>query len=153
MHRRNYTTLQQPAAGAEIVDIPNYGDSHKLLSLRAQFVTSAVVANRFPHLQLADRNGNVYWEVVAGTAQAAGTTVTYSWVSGSGAMNQGTTLVDNLVSMPLPEFWVPEQFCWKTKTTAIDVGDQWQNITVQFIAGNEWEHLQYLEEIAHLVGS
>lgn len=147
MRRKVYTTLAPIAAGAEITNVPNYGDTHRLLALRAEFVTSASVANRFPHLQLVDRNGVVYFETAAGTAQAAGATDFYSWVGGNAAQSQGTVISDNVYSLPLPDFWVPPQFTWQTKTTNLQTTDQWSNMALIYEVGNEWEHLEALAEL------
>lgn len=155
MHSRRIvpTTIDQVAVGTDISITPNFGDKHKLLALRAEFVTSATAANRIPHLQLVDPNGNVFYETVAGTAQAATKTVFYSWVNDGGAVYQGSTLVDNVASMALPDFWVPAQFTWETVTTALDAGDQWSNITAMYEVGDEWEHLVLLESIEGAIGS
>lgn len=148
-----YTTFNQPAAGHDLSNIPNYSDRHKLLCLRAEFVTSATVANRFPHLQLLDQNGAVYWELVPATAQTEGQTTFYCWSLDNAASANGTALVDNVAAIGLPNFWVPPQFTWQTKTTAIAAGDQWSNVTTIYEVGDEWERLVYLEELIAAQGS
>jgi hypothetical protein len=151
MHRPVWTTLPAVPVGTDFADVPNFGDSHKLLSINATLVTSATVVNRFPHLQLVDRNGNVFYDIAAGTAQAASQTVHYQFTADGVSAPQGTVLVDNLVSMPLPNFWAPPQFKWQAATTALQVGDQWSAISIYYLTGEEWEHLVHLEELTHLL--
>ena len=141
-----------PAAGADLVDIPNYGDTFRLLSLRAELVTSATVANRFPHFRFVSPSGAVIWESVGSTAQVASSTTVYMLTGANGAPQEGSAVNDGTVGMALPDFWVPAGTKYETVTTALAAGDQWSQIYWSALAGDEWEHLRWLEEIAGAIG-
>lgn len=117
-------TVTQPAAGADWTTTLANGGS--VGSIVAQFVTSAVVANRFPAFQILDNGGHVLWSVQTPTAQAAGITHTYGAGPGVGMNATGST-----VMLPLPSgLVVPAGGIVKSVTTALDAGDQWSAIVL-----------------------
>ena len=152
MRRYIQGSVGNPAAGADLAEIPNYGDTFRLLTLHAKFVTSAVVANRYPHFQFVSPSGAVLHEAVGQTAQAASITTYYDLCGGGGAANEGSAVADNVASLTLPEMWWPAGTKVVTLTTAIDVGDQWSDVYWSALVGEEWEHLRWLEQIAAQLG-
>lgn len=152
MHRYVQGSVANPAAGHDLADIPNYGDTFRLLTFRARLATSAVVANRVPHFRFVSPSGNVIHEVVPSAVQAASLTVTYDLVGGSGAANEGSAVSDGVSSLCLPDFWFPAGTTLETATTALDVGDTWSAVYWSAIVGEEWEHLRLLTEIASQIG-
>lgn len=152
MHRYTEGPQQSPAAGHDLSFIPSTGDSFQLLTLRAKLVTSAVVANRFPHFQIVNPSGQVLHEVVSVAAQAASATVTYDLCGRNGAAFQGGAVSDTVSSLALPDVWWPADCTIRTVTTAIDVADQWSAIYWTALIGDEWDHLRLLEQIASQLG-
>lgn len=152
MHRYIQGSVAQPAAGADLSEIPNYGDAFRLLTLHAKFVTSATVANRYPHFQFVSPSGEIIHEVVPSAAQVAGATTYYDLCGGNGASFDGTAVHDNVVSLSLPDFWFPAGTKVLTLTTGIAAGDQWSSIFWSALVGEEWQHLRLLEEIAAQIG-
>jgi len=152
MHRYVQGSVATPTAGLDIAEIPNYSDTFRLLTLRAEFVTAAAVANRYPHFQFVSPSGDVIHEIVPQTAQAAGATVTYDLVGGSGSANEGSTLNDGVSSLSLPDFWFPAGTKVRTLTTGLQAADQWSNVFWSALVGEEWQHLRLLEEIAATIG-
>ena len=148
MHQYTSGSIVSPVAGADISYVLSNRDSVRLTTLRAKLVTSATVANRYGHFQFVDPSGDILHEVVAQAAQAAGATVTYDLVGGSGSMNEGSSIYDGLSSLPLPDLWFPPGTSIVTKTTGIQAGDQWSSIFFTALVGREWEHLELLAEIA-----
>jgi hypothetical protein len=120
--------------------------------LRATLVTSAAVANRYPHFEFVNPDGTVLTAAVAHTAQTAGLTVKYNNVSDNGNLSEGSATNDGEASLPLPGMWFPAGTTIKTVTTAIDVGDQWSGIFYSFLEGDEWEHLKLLQELTSSMG-
>ena len=153
MRRFTQGSLVQPAAGHDIADPTETTDSFRLLTWRAKLLTSAVVANRFPHFQITDKSGTVLHDIAPAAAQVAGTTVVYDLCGGGGANPGGEAVVDGVSSLPLPDIWWPAGTKFNSLTTAIDVGDQWSAISWTAFIGDELEHLRWLEEIAGSIGS
>lgn len=152
MHRYIQGSVPVPAPGADLLDIPNYGDAYRLLTLRAVLTTSATVANRYPHFQFVSPSGAVLHEVVPMTAQAASTAVAYDLVGASGSANEGSQVNDGTASLVLPDLWWAAGTRVRTVTTALQVGDQWSAVYWTALVGEEWEHLRLLAEIASQIG-
>jgi len=152
MHRYVQGSLANPAAGADLHDIPNYGDTFRLLTLRAKLVTSATVANRYPHFQFVSPSGAVIHEAVPQAAQVASAAIYYDLVGGSGSANEGSAVNDDVSSLALPDFWFPAGTIVKTVTTNIQVADTWEEIYWSALVGEEFEHLRLLAEIAQALG-
>lgn len=151
-HRYVQGSLAKIAAGVDLSEIPNYGDSFRLLTLRAELVTSATVANRYPHFQFVSPSGQVLHEVVPMTAQAASVTTFYNLVAASGSANEGSGVNDNVSSLALPDLWWPAGTTVRTTTTELQVADQWSGVYWSALVGEEWEHLRLLAEIAATLG-
>jgi len=153
MHQYIQGSFGRIAAGADINDPTSTGASFRLLTFRAQLVTSATVANRWPHFQFVTESGDVLHEIVPAAAQAAGATVVYDLCAATGASNDGSAVADGVSSLALPDLWFPANTHLNTKTTALDAGDQWSMIYWSADIGEEWEHLRWLEEIAANIGA
>jgi hypothetical protein len=123
--------IPNPAAGADWLATVPATARWRIACLQAQLVTSAVVANRVPHLVITDGQGHSVYNFPAPSNQIASTTVQYS---------AGTTIVttqfDNasVLVMPYPVKLL-QTWTIGTVTTAKDVGDQWSNI---FLYIKEW---------------
>ena len=152
MHRYTQGTEAQPAVGVDLANVPNYGDSFRLLSLRVTLTTSAVVANRYPHFQYVTPSGAVLFETVPSTAQVASKSTVYQLTAGNGAPNEGSAVNDNVSGIAAPDFWLPAGTKIRTVTTAIDVGDQWSAVYYSMLVGEEQEHLHLLSEIVRSLG-
>lgn len=152
MHHYDQASVASPAVGHDLSGIPNYGDGYRLLTFRARLTTSAVVANRYPHFQFVSPSGNVIHEVAAYNAQVASTVTTYDLVAGLGVQGGGIYLTDGVSSLPLPDLWFPAGTKIQTKTTALDVGDKWDEVYYSALIGDEWEHLRLLAEIKAQLG-
>lgn len=146
-------SVTQPLAGHDFSFVPETADSFSLLSLRAKLVTSATAANRFPHFQVTDQTGTVLHEITGAAAQTATSTVVYNVVGRDGSSRRGEAVVDGVASLPWPGIWYPAGSKILTLTTAIDTGDQWSAIAWTALVGDEWEHLQLLDDIAGAIGS
>jgi hypothetical protein len=152
MRRFTRGSQQSPAVGTDLSAIIENRDSFLLNTVRITFTTSAVVANRFPHFQITDKDGTVLHEIVAVAAQAAASTVLYQLTRGNGAPYQGGAVSDGVSGIALPDITFPEGCLFKTKTTAIDVGDQYSAFSWSALIGDEFEHVKWLEEIAGSIG-
>jgi len=118
-------TVTTPAAGAQFSLTVPAGVTWILNSVRAQLVTSAVVANRTPDLQVKDASGNIVMDAVAGTSQTA--SATDAWVWGPGLFTSTTLRQSDSVGIPtgmrLNAGWVLQMNVFN-----MDVGDQWSQI-------------------------
>jgi len=150
MHRYVRDTQAKPAAGLEVGGLPATAEPFKLLTLRATLVTSATVADRWPHFQFVTPSGDVFFECVPSAAQAASKTITYQLTADSGAPNEGSAVNDDVAGLSLPGFWMPDQTKVKTVTTAIDPADQWEGIYLTYLVrddqGFRREVLELLEQ-------
>lgn len=112
--------LSNPAAGSEWTYTVSGRFYERLLSVRYTLVTSAVVANRFPRLALADANGTHVLSVpVAGTV-VAGTTLFIHGMLGAPAFGSGTT--GNSQGF-IPDMLIPPGWTWHVNTSGLDAGD------------------------------
>lgn len=120
------SALGNPAAGADWASAQ--GATRQLISVFAQLVTSATVANRLPALQVVDAAAHVVLKLPAAAVQAAGATETYVWgvsLPFSSANNQNLT--------PLPGgLVVANGWSIQTVTAALQAGDQWSAIVLAF---------------------
>lgn len=152
MHRYIQGSEANPGAGNELSNVPNYGDAYRLLSLRVKLVTSATVANRFPHFQFVSPSGTIIHEVVPSAAQVASKTIYYDLCGADGAANEGSAVNDDVSSLSLPDFWWPSGTKVVTVTTAIDATDAYTDVYWSALVGEEQEHLRWLSEIAGAIG-
>jgi hypothetical protein len=142
-----------PAVGHDLLDPSETTDDFQLITWRIQLVTSAVVANRFAHFQITDKTGTVLFEVVAQAAIAASTTRTFVLSSKGGNLSEGGAFYDGVSSLPLPDVTWKAGTHFNTKTTALDVGDQWSSSAWLMRIGSEFEHEERLEQILNGISS
>lgn len=117
--------LPRPAAGANLVYTVQGAGPEVLLAVRAQLLTSAVVANRLLLARVLDAGGLVLAEAALPTGNiAAGTTVRGSWgrgfTRGSDVLPSGPTVAEN----GLPELLLPEGCTVVVVVDNADAGDQ-----------------------------
>jgi hypothetical protein len=101
----------------------------RLVTARAHFLASAVVANRLPRFAIDDGNGNVIWSVQAAQFIAAAGAVNISLGVGSGVTSAP---IGTDVNLPLPNLYLRENYRFSVVTAALDVGDQWSAIVLGF---------------------
>lgn len=116
--------------------LPAGGQATRLLTLAATLTTSATVTNRTPVLRLADQNGNMVWETAAATPQTATTSWAYSASATGGAAESGSAQTTGVVSLTLPDLWVPAGWSWSTATGGLQAGDQWSGLVAVIEAGD-----------------
>lgn len=132
----NVVTAAQkaPSAGADFsVAVPDADAPWQLVSLRAVFTTSAVVANRFVAAIVKDAQGNEVYRVGFGTALVASTAYVVTlgpWVSSA----QGDVTNTKTVTLPLPDGPYLPRFTIGSVTTAIDVGDAYSALQAWYVA-------------------
>lgn len=117
--------VSQPAAGAEWSWTPGY--PVEVLAVRARFVASVAVANRFPAVQFREQGGGVLAVVSLQAAIAA---------SGGGFMTLARAGVFQAPSseymMPLPLWELPDGGSIKTSTLNLQAADQWSAVYVTY---------------------
>lgn len=112
----------RPAAGAEaVVTIPG-GALWRILAVRFELVTSAVVANRFADIILDDGTTE-FWRITLAPAQTASQTRQYFLAPNVGF--EDSVFSGTAIYWPLPEGPYPGGFRIRTATVGIDAGDQW----------------------------
>jgi hypothetical protein len=118
--------LAAPAVGTDIVITVPPTSNWRIEAFQAQLVTSAVVANRVPHLFVDDGQGHSMYNFPSTGNQVAATTVQYS----AGPAIVAVTF-DNAQTFVIPAHLLLLN-SWRIgfKTTALDVGDQWSNVNV-----------------------
>lgn len=119
--------MPTPVAGAEMVAKPSTSNPWKILTVTAKLVSSAVVGNRAPALEILDQQGTIVAVVPASGTQAASLTVTYSWYIGGAPSPGAGGVVGGFASSVLPIAWWPAGWSIASKTTNLDVGDQWSS--------------------------
>jgi len=118
--------LPSPAAGVDAVATVPATAQWELISLQAQLVTSAAVANRVPHLVLTDGQGHSLFNFPAANNQLAGVTKQYS-----GGVADVAADFDNAAALVLP-YGLKLLQGWTVgfATTALDVADQWSKFNL-----------------------
>lgn len=99
----------------------------RLVSVRHTLTTSAVVANRFPTLQLKDVNGRVILSIWAGGTVTAGKTLGLN-LQRENALQGDYGGVETYG--PLPDLLVEGGWTWTPLVTNMDVGDTLTGITL-----------------------
>lgn len=127
-HTTRSVVLPPPPAGSDLSYLPAGGQGTRLLALAAALTTSATVANRTPVLRLQDQDGNTVWQTAAATAQTATTAWTYSASSTGGAAESGSAQTAGVVSLAMPDLWVPAGWAWSTLTGGLQAADQWSGL-------------------------
>jgi hypothetical protein len=123
--------IPNPPAGQDWVATVPATARWRVVCFQAQFVTSATVANRVPHLVVTDGQGHSVYNFPSPNNQVAGATEQYS-----GGATSVTTQFDNANVLVLPspvkllQLWTVGMV-----TTALQAGDQWNNI---FLYVKEW---------------
>ncbi|MGH9622517.1 MAG: hypothetical protein ACRD45_22770 [Bryobacteraceae bacterium] len=119
--------IPDPAAGANWKYTVDGRYSERLVSVRFTFTASAVVADRFPLVHLADANGRVVGGYFAGSNIAASVVQTVTLSPGNQVVsNYGPTEVFGF----LPDLLVPPGWAWSSSVPGVDVGDQISAITL-----------------------
>lgn len=126
--------VPNPAAGADWNINVTAGALWIPLSIRAQLVASAVVANRFPRLRYSDGSSVFYGSGVAAPATAS-TNFIYTWARGMGYDRSNGSGTDP--SGGLPTFPIFGGFNISVSTASIDVADQWINVFVYVLEVEE----------------
>ena len=122
----------QPAAGADwTITVPGSGEFWEIVAVRARFVTSSAVANRFLTFNVKDNVGNVVFNTAFGTAQTASITESVCLSPQFNAV-AGDVSSTKITTLPLPEGPYLPGFTINSSTVAIDTGDQWSQIAVWF---------------------
>lgn len=114
-----------PAAGSEISETVPTGARWELLAFRAQFVTSAAVANRAAALAI-DEGATVFQFLAAGLVQAASATVRYNWAPGN-PVSAAAIISDVFVPFPINNRLAAGHRI-RTSTFNIQGADQWNGI-------------------------
>lgn len=123
-----------PGFGAEISETVPTGLMWRILSIWYKLATSAVVANRFPHL-LLDDGVSVLVDTPPFQAQAASLTLTYQSFTGGQSLN----VADTIVGLRFPvDIRLMGGGRIRTSTTALDGGDRF---TAPVYLVEEWIQL------------
>jgi hypothetical protein len=139
-------TVASPAAGSDWSVAVDQGRCWIPLTIRAQLVSSATVANRVPVLQYGDGTTTVVG-VPSQNSQAASLTNRHGWARGAGNGPVGAGLLDFLASLPFHALF--GGLVIQTVTTNLQVGDQWSAIALlvaQFEERQLGERAQALEQ-------
>jgi hypothetical protein len=128
-------TGSTPAAGVEISEIVPNNRRWTLLAFRASLTTSAVVANRFPGF-LFDDGAVTLYTAQTNIAQTAGTANSFEIGLGSPFFNaaQGITIIPFPTTVELKQL-----FHIKSKTAALDPGDQWNAPEYLVMEWGSWD--------------
>lgn len=119
--------IPAPAAGANWSFTGDGRYFTRVLAITNRFATSAVVANRFPSMQLTDTNGVVISSVSAGGSIPASTSVTpYLMVGGPAYANGNVGATFGF----LPDLLIPPGWVWQSSAANLDVGDQFSNVVL-----------------------
>ena len=126
--------VASPAAGADFtVKVDDAGAPWQIVSIRARLVTSAVVANRLVHCVVKDADGNEVYRIGFDGAITASKTTIFSFTPAAGGIAGGITTNNDLV-YSIPDGPYLPRWTVGSVTGAIDVGDQWSQIAVWYMA-------------------
>jgi len=120
-------TVVTPAAGAQWSHKVDGRYFTRVLAVTFTLVTSAVVANRFPAVNLTDNNGRLITSVPAGGTVVASSTLNVFLAAGAPAYAFGAS---GGTFGFLPDLLVPPDYSWSSVVAGIDVGDQLSGITL-----------------------
>lgn len=118
------------AAGAELDITPDSSCGWLVRSIRAQLVTSAVVATRTVTLAVDDQNSQ-YYRAAAGATQLASLTRVYGGFAGSSGAVSGGPVIG--LQLPSDGLWLPQGHHLRTVTDLLDPGDAWSGVALQVI--------------------
>lgn len=123
--------LPDPAPGAEFAIFPTAGSTWVLTGLTHDFTTSAAVANRTPVLSLengsAQRLLRIPWNALIAASATRRTSYYPGAAPGAGVQNEVT------LPLPIPGIIIRPGWVLRSRTGAIDVGDQYANICVSYV--------------------
>ena len=115
-----------PLVGVDVVAKVPPNTRWRVVSLSATLTTSAVAANRVPHLQVTDGQGNITYDFPASGNQVTGLTYRYS-----AAAESVQAFFDSAQVMVLPSgLKLLQNWTVGFKTTALDGGDQWSALAL-----------------------
>lgn len=111
------------ALGVSATNVPAF----QIFSLRAQFLTAAVVAARLPRFKLVDQTGTVIFSRIVSLSQSNSLTVNYFIAPGIGYTDTAVLLSECVIGWPSPIVLDPLSTNLKiaSVTGALQVGDQW----------------------------
>lgn len=116
-----------PAPGAQWVYKVDGRFTERVLSIRMVLTTSAVVANRFPRVQVTDHNGTVVISSLAGQSVAANSSLISNLFTGSSDNangGAGDTFGD------IPSLLIPPGWSWGSTVASMDAADQLSGIVL-----------------------
>lgn len=117
--------ITTPAAGVEPRTIIPDNTYYRLIAVAFDFVSSAVVANRYIRVDFSDDQQSNFNYSQLPTAVTAGLTTHMSM-----AVGQGAAVAPQAVrqSGPIPDLILPPGYSWSISVPGIDAGDQVQAI-------------------------
>lgn len=146
MHTYIEGSLPALPAGSDINLIPSTSDRFRLIALYAKLTTSSTAASRQVALSLSGPSGATLFAKGVVSTQAADLTYAYSWSSGSGPAQGGSTEADSIVSDGVPDWWVPSRTAIGTKTAEMAAGDQWSD-GFYVVEVSDWRGRARVEEL------
>ena len=125
-------SVQSPPPGTDFtIVVPDAGNVWEIVAIRARLVTSAAVANRLVHCVVKDAAANEVYRVGIDLAVTAGITTIFSFSSALASIVGGHT-TNNDIGYPIPEGHYLPRWTIGTVTGAIDVADQWSQISIWY---------------------
>lgn len=128
--RLRFITGTDPAAGANVLETVTAERRWLLHAIAVSLTTDATVANRIVRLQIQNPDGTVILESEDAAAQAASTTVRYSFG------NWGFNPTSPRMALPLP-ILLPPGARIVTSTAALQVGD---NFGAPLLLVEDWDN-------------
>lgn len=116
-----------PAAGGQWAHKVDGRYLTRLLAVTFTLVTSAVVANRFPAVNLTDNNGRLITSVPAGGTVVASSTLNVFLTTGAPAYAFGAS---GGTFGFLPDLLVPGDYSWGSAVSGMDAGDQLSGVVL-----------------------
>jgi hypothetical protein len=142
-------SVLEPAAGTDFLLAVSNSDSFKLLSLIGTLTSGADGGQEAPTLQLVTPSGEVFALVVTATTAAASLPATYSWVAKTAWVSVAAYGAGAAANAILPDLWLPAGTTIMSHTAELQTDDQWSDIYYTALVGDEFEHLQKLDRLAH----
>lgn len=106
------------------------------LCIRANLVTSATVANRFPVWEILDSVGNIVYQIGPNVAQAASGNINYNVAPG----NQFYSDTQGNILIPFPtQLVLKHNYFIRTATNNLQAGDQWFACQALVLEWGSWD--------------
>ena len=121
-------TVAQPPAGADWTQTVPAFTRWRIKAVSATLTTSAVVATRFPQLEVLSAGGAAIYLPPAPQSQAAGVANGWVWQTGLPVVGQ-TVGAFQFETLP-PEIEIGDGGNIKVATAALQAGDQWSGIAL-----------------------